>query len=462
MLYRDSVPFDISYAELYKLVDGIKDPLLEANKKIKKIYLDPLAQAAVDGDANTILSLLHQLKTEYPGVESFASAQPRQLSVLYQDYMTALADIDLGHYPQVVSVLMDTTFVSKEVQNHVNDALISYLFGSHKEFTDTNEFCHRMILLLLNDRINNEATQNIVRSSVQILSKSNNDALKLSQTQPNQFIWYHQLIQAAKVVLSTESIENPSSIHRDTLLRTLCKEENYNSLAAQYFLMIPEIRNQLNLKNEDKPVFIDPVLSSSQAMRLNQPQHTLPRELNTAEFKKKNDEEQAKLLIQNYILDKKTSSGNQSLPITEIMKQDKADILNQLSMIHFNKNLSQKIDLLLYKEMRRLSYSKSRSGNFLVSIGLEKNSNDKFSALTSLKLIFDIQKNGFKSIDELNERLHAWNSQYKNVIQERRNTIHTFFAPHHTCSTKKMVENIFSLLNTMDTKTTGTSIQSFC
>lgn len=209
-------------------------------------------------------------------------------------------------------------------------ALASYIYSSDNFFPDSTSR-NSIVLWLLRNHLNDESIQSLVNSCVAKLRGQEIDAW--SRYQPNKYMSYHQLIDAAQSILTEYTDELKKSAkngfeQRYALFQSLTSQQNYNPITAEYLLALPEVRARLKL-DVDNPDFIDPVILSSEGFEIAQPKsqqipQTDPQPINAEAY--------AQWLDQRYksemILHKK-SQGEMS-SVQELIKEDKEYLIYML------------------------------------------------------------------------------------------------------------------------------------
>jgi len=263
--------------------------LLTRNKILLDKYINPLSKAQGTKDYAAMLTLLLQIKNEYPDLDGLHSGQPKQLVHLYNSYLNILSEVVRTEpNPQLISQLLTHASVLKERSSTLPSDLAHYLFATDDLGPDTDAARYRFIINLLSTRLNEEGEQQIIRACINGIRNTKDKVF--GPHSANEFINYTQLIAAATSV-QRQYQNKDKSIKKDCeqrygLLAALIRNDNYDSLAAGYLLAIPEIRTILKLKTEDlSPHIIDADLLSTEQLPLTQPKVIFPgNELSSAEL----------------------------------------------------------------------------------------------------------------------------------------------------------------------------------
>lgn len=95
-------------------------------------------------------------------------------------------------------------------------------------------------------------------------------------------------------------------------------------------------------------------------------------------------------------------------------------------------------------EIKRLSASKSTSGNILVHLGLAKKTDDLITALESLKQI--LQNSSDTNNKEFQQKILIWRKKNVLLIDTPQNTCVNFFSTDKKSITAKMIDEVFMFL----------------
>lgn len=416
--------------------------LLARNQLLQRSYVKPLKKAARDGQIGLIITLLNNLKADYPDIDEPRPSCPTQLIALYTKYWQGISEPSIMFSQSGLSAFL----VADEYPDYLRKLVAESLFNALPLLQDPTcdrNVIYRTIIHLLSMHLNNPEVQNIVRACLNALSDSQ---ILFDKPHANQFLNYHQIIKTASAYLSTKKKDN-DWVKRCIYLEALIKEVNYSLESTALLLAIPEIRTLLKLEPEDKPILVDALMLSSLGNHIDQPIYTTHKDQATF------TEQEAARSIQLLAITKRsraetTAPKNSNLSLTEQFKLDKEIIIQRIQNLQENDLVD---DLHKAVEAAQINYqqwyrgevghrgpnglfSRIRHGNLGQKRAIALS--DKIKACSNSLEIKEILKSFLK---DPGRRYHR--HSFASFLLDELNRIETFQQPYTTKNTVPIYQN---------------------